>query len=200
MSKRFLTRELIVSEAFRMIDERGTEAFSVRGLASKLGVRASSLYNHIHNEEDLLMEAAKRAAEMYVVIIEDTMKGLTFEEAAYKAGDAFRKFVKEHRYLYELLLDRRWTGGPEVDMVNEKFTRPIYYLMGDGVRDRAESEHIYIAMRVVTHGFLSLESLGVFDTLSVDITESYHMMIKSVLDMMKDMGGKEREDDEKDDK
>ena len=191
MSKRFLSRELIVSVAFQMIDENGTNSFSVRQLAAKLGVQVSSLYNHIENEYDLLLEVAKLTAAMYTEYIEDTVKGLPLDEAAYKAGDAFREFTREHRYLYELLLDRRWIGNPEFDKAIDKFTQPIYYLMQDSVKDKAAQDHIYVAMRVVTHGFASLDSIGVFDGLSVDATESYHMMIKSVLDMMNELSKKE---------
>lgn len=191
MSKRFLSRELIVSVAFQMIDENGTNLFSVRQLAAKLGVQVSSLYNHIDNEYDLLLEVAKLSADMYTDYIDNAVKGLPLEEATYKAGDAFRDFLREHRYLYELLLDRRWIGDPEFDKVTEKFTQPIYYLMQSGIKDKTAIEHIYVAMRVVTHGFASLDSLGVFDGLSVDTTESYHMMIKSVMDMMKNLSDKD---------
>lgn len=190
MSKRFLSRELIVSEAFRMIDERGTEDFSVRQLASSLGVQVSSLYNHIENEYDLLMEVAKRAAAMYTEHIDQAVKGLPLEEAAYTAGDAFRVFLKEHRYLYELLLDRRWIGDPEFEEVNKRFTQPIGSLIPKSIRDNLQKDHIYVAMRVVTHGFGTLESLGIFDGLSVDTTESYHMMITGVLKMMNDLSNK----------
>ena len=191
MSKRILSRDLIVSEAFKMIDERGTDSFSVRGLAAKLGVRVSSLYNHIENEYDLLLEVSKRAAALYADIIATEVVGQEPEEASYKAGDAFKCFMNEHRYLYELLLSRRWMGNPEYEKSIEEFTHPIFYLLDlYGVKDKAAREHAYIAMRVVTHGFSYLDSLGVFDGLSIDTTESYHKMIKSVIDMMKESGKK----------
>lgn len=48
MSKKFLSRELIVSVAFQMIDEIGVKAFSIRQLASKLGaVTCYSMHNNI---------------------------------------------------------------------------------------------------------------------------------------------------------
>lgn len=189
MSKRFLSRDLISAEAFKMIDECGMNAFSVRQLAAKLGVRVSSLYNHIDNENDLFLEAAKRAADMYSAYIEDTVRDLPLEEATYRAGDAFRTFLSEHKYLYELLINPRWIGNPEFEKVNERFTQPIYYLLRQyGIEDQTAIGHIYVAMRVVTHGFASLETLGMFDGLSIDPTESYHMMIKSVIKMMKTIG------------
>ena len=188
--KKNLSRELIVSTAFKMIDEKGTDAFSVRKLASILNVQVSSLYNYIDNEYDLLLEVAMCAAEMYSNYISKTVKGLDREKAAYKAGDAFRDFVVNHKYLYELLLDSRWTGDPNFIKVNKKFTEPISFLTFDGIEDIKEMEHIYVAMRVVTHGFASLDSLGIFDELSIDRTESYHRLVKSVIDMMNNLENK----------
>ncbi len=192
MTKRFLSRELIVSVAFQMIDESGTDAFSIRQLASRLGVQVSSLYNHIKNEYDLLLEVAKLTAAMYTDYIQESVAGLPIDEATHKAGDGFRNFMKEHKYLYELMLDPRWIGEPEFDKAIENFSNPIYLILQQyGVTDKSKMDHLYIAMKVVTHGFSTLDSLGVFDNLSVDTTESYHMMIQSVIDTMKEIGKKD---------
>jgi AcrR family transcriptional regulator len=49
-----LSREGIVVTALDLIDEVGAETFSVNLLAARLGVRPSSLYNHIAGKDDLL--------------------------------------------------------------------------------------------------------------------------------------------------
>lgn len=186
MSKRFLSRELIVSVAFQMIDENGTDSFSVRQLAAKLGVQVSSLYNHIKNEYDLLLEVAKLTATMYTDYIQERVGSSSVEEATYKGGDGFREFLKEHKYLYELLIDPRFSGDPEFDKAIENFTQPIYVILkAYGVENQEDIDRMYVAMRTVTHGFSTLDAMGVFDKLSVDPTESYHMMIESVINMMK---------------
>lgn len=192
MAKKLLSRDLIVSEAFDMIDEKGLEAFSVRQLAAKLGVQVSSLYNHIENEDDILLEVARRTGAMYSNYIKNTIEGLPLEEATYKAGDAFRSFTDEHRYLYELLLNRRLKGRPEFEKAIEDFTQPIFYLLEQyGVTDKTAMDHFFVAMRVITHGFSFLDSLGEFDGLSIDAVEGYHVMIKSVIDAMKTLGKKD---------
>jgi len=190
MSKN-LSRELIISEALRLIDKNGTNGFSVRQLSANLGVQASSLYNHIKNENDILLEVSKKAADIFVAYMGDILEGCTLDEAAYKAGDAFREFVTEHGHLYELLIDRRWKDVPEFEAVNDSFTQPIMLLLQKyGVRDKAAADHLHIAMRVITHGFSTLEMLGMFNGLSVDPKQSYHLMIKSVIDVMKNINEK----------
>lgn len=191
MSKKNLSRELIVSTAFDMIDEKGTDDFSIRQLASNLDVQVSSLYNHIENEYDLLLEVSKRVADMYADYVAKLVEGHNPEDAAYIGGDAFRTFVIEHKYLYELLLDSRWIGDPKFKEATVNFTKPIDFLTFEDIEDKSALEHIYVAMRVVTHGFSSLDAMGVFDELSVDTTESYHIMIKSVIDMMYELSNKE---------
>jgi len=49
-----LTRERIVTGALGLIDEVGTDAFSVNALATRLSVRPSSLYNHFSNKDEIL--------------------------------------------------------------------------------------------------------------------------------------------------
>ncbi len=49
-----LTRAWITEVALALADARGVESLSMRALAKELGVEAMSLYNHIHNKDDLL--------------------------------------------------------------------------------------------------------------------------------------------------
>jgi|GEM_PF-743490 len=192
MAEKSLSRGKIVSEAFLLIDEKGLDNFSLRQVASILNVQVSSLYNHIRNEHDLLLEVAKRAATMYTDYIADVVKGKERDKAAFDAGDAFWKFIKDHQYLYELIIDPKWVGDPEFDKALERFVEPIFVILEQyGVKDKDAIEHMLIAMRIVTHGFSSLEVIGAFDNCSVNTTESYHMMIQCVIDMMKKLGNKD---------
>jgi TetR/AcrR family tetracycline transcriptional repressor len=52
--KKSLNRAAIVEEALLLLDEEGMDALSMRKLASRLGVEAMSLYNHISNKSELL--------------------------------------------------------------------------------------------------------------------------------------------------
>lgn len=49
-----ITREAIVDAAFRMIDERGSDGFSMRSLASELGVYPATLYWHVGDRARVL--------------------------------------------------------------------------------------------------------------------------------------------------
>ncbi len=49
-----LNRERVLTAAAEIADERGVGAVTMRELASRLGVEAMSLYNHVTNKDDIL--------------------------------------------------------------------------------------------------------------------------------------------------
>ncbi|WP_199758023.1 TetR/AcrR family transcriptional regulator C-terminal domain-containing protein [Micromonospora sp. Llam0] len=51
-----ITRERIVAAALELLNDKGIDALTVRALASRLNVRASALYWHIRNKQELLDE------------------------------------------------------------------------------------------------------------------------------------------------
>jgi AcrR family transcriptional regulator len=56
------TRERLSSEAARQFAERGYLGTSIGDLAKALGIQKSSVYSHIDNKEDLLVELAAAGA------------------------------------------------------------------------------------------------------------------------------------------
>ena len=52
--KEQLTRERIVAEAIRLLDEEGLEAMSMRTLGQRLGAGATSLYRHVASKDELI--------------------------------------------------------------------------------------------------------------------------------------------------
>ncbi len=53
-----LTRDQILAGALALIDARGLDDFTMRGLASHLGVTPMALYNHVRDKHDLLQGVA----------------------------------------------------------------------------------------------------------------------------------------------
>ena len=48
------SQEEVVNAAFRMIDERGYEKFSIRALADELGIGTMSVYTYVPSKKQLL--------------------------------------------------------------------------------------------------------------------------------------------------
>jgi AcrR family transcriptional regulator len=47
------TRETIIREALNLFSVKGYDAVSLRDIASRVGIKESSLYNHFKNKQDL---------------------------------------------------------------------------------------------------------------------------------------------------
>src|SRR5699024_756088 len=55
-----LTRDAVIDQAEQLIVQDGLAAFSLRSLGDALGVRASGLYNHVQDREELLDAVVER--------------------------------------------------------------------------------------------------------------------------------------------
>lgn len=61
---RDLMREKILDEALSLISEKGFQSFSMRKLASRLGMSATSIYNYYSNKDDLYLMVLTRGFDM----------------------------------------------------------------------------------------------------------------------------------------
>lgn len=67
MSKQISQKKhLIFTEAARLFQEKGYTASSMRELAARVGIEASSLYSHIKSKEELLSKLCFELAEVYL--------------------------------------------------------------------------------------------------------------------------------------
>lgn len=97
-----LTRDRVTGAALALMDAEGLEAVTMRAVARELGVEAMSLYNHVHDKEDLMDG-----------IIDLVMKGFRppahqdqWLEAARQAGHEWRRLLKAHPAIIQLLAER----------------------------------------------------------------------------------------------
>lgn len=62
-ARRTLRPEDVIRTALRLVDTRGFEAFSIRGLAGELGVATSAVYWHVGGRESVLLAVVDAAFE-----------------------------------------------------------------------------------------------------------------------------------------
>ena len=68
-------REVIVQKAAALFKEKGYKAANMRELATKVGVEAASLYNHISGKDDLLNEICFNVSNKYHAHLDEVQKG-----------------------------------------------------------------------------------------------------------------------------
>jgi len=66
-AKPALSRAKILTKAIRLADSNGLDALSMRKLAQSLQVEAMSLYNHVHNKDDVIDGMINSVVEQFVV-------------------------------------------------------------------------------------------------------------------------------------
>jgi TetR/AcrR family transcriptional regulator, tetracycline repressor protein len=94
-----LSRAAIVQEALLLLDEAGMDALSMRKLASRMGVEAMSLYNHISSKSELL----DAIHEHLLIQLQQTLASglastsqLAWQEVAQQLTRGFLTLLRQH--------------------------------------------------------------------------------------------------------
>jgi AcrR family transcriptional regulator len=102
-----LNRDRILAAAMEIADERGVVAVTMREVASRLGVEAMSLYNHVANKDEILDGMADLVADQFDLPedVED------WREAMRRRAASAHELFSRHPWA-PLLFDSRESIGP----------------------------------------------------------------------------------------
>lgn len=67
-------REEIIKTAAKLFKEKGYSAVTMRDLASEMGMKAASLYNHIQSKQEILKEIIISLAEAFTIGLDNIQK------------------------------------------------------------------------------------------------------------------------------
>lgn len=146
-------RGQIIQAARRLLEEEGADALTMRRLATRVGIKAPSLYKHLPDK-----------AALEILLITD---GLTELAEALEAAErrepgsldalasAFRAFALAHPHLYRLIHDRPLPREALPGGLEDRTAAPVVRVVG-GDQHRAR------AVWAFAHGMVSLELNGRF--------------------------------------
>lgn len=151
----------IVAAARGIVETAGADGLTMQRVASTVGVRAPSLYKHVHDRGDLLR-----------LVVDDALRELTAAVDACAATDdpgrdlaalagAYRRFAHDHSATYGLLYQPLpGDAGPDPSVLagaSARVLRVAGALAG-------EAQALEAARTVVAwvHGFVSMELAGAF--------------------------------------
>jgi TetR/AcrR family tetracycline transcriptional repressor len=99
--RRPLTRERVLREALRLVDDEGLQALTMRALGSRLEVEAMSLYNHVPGKEglrdgirELLWEELGRSLE----------RGAGWKDSMREVASCLWGLARHHPHAFPLIL------------------------------------------------------------------------------------------------
>lgn len=138
----------IVQTARQLLEQEGPDALSMRRLAAQLGIRASSIYEHLRDKQAL--EAAlisvgfEEQAELFAQAVHRSDAPIAALTAAY------RDFARRQPNLYRLMTERPLRRDLLTPGVEEAAAMPLLDATG-GDHERAR------AIWAFTHGMVILE-------------------------------------------
>lgn len=179
--------DTILSTAAAIADGRGLEEVTLATLASELGVRSPSLYNHVNGLPELKELLTTLGLRRLNERLERTGEGLLAEEAMLAIAEAYLDFAREHPGLYELTL--KAPGGEQADDgENLREQRELASSLVGTLLSRMESLglggeegiHAVRGFRSLLHGFASIGQKGGFG-MPVEVKASIRFVMRSYI-------------------
>ncbi|KAB8182473.1 TetR/AcrR family transcriptional regulator [Microbispora catharanthi] len=141
--KPVLSREAIARAALTLIDDAGAEGFSMAALAERLGVRPSSLYNHVSGKDDILAAVREIVSD---AIDASMFAELPWDEALVRWAHGYRDAFAAHPPAISLLATLPITGALR--------TLRMYEEVVAGLRRGGWPEAMVIPVMVAVESFI----------------------------------------------
>jgi AcrR family transcriptional regulator len=185
-----LDRAAVVEAAAALADEEGLEGVTLAELASRLGVRTPSLYNHVAGLEGLRRELALLGTRELARRLGRAAVGKTTDEAAFAMAQAYRDFVKERPGLYAATVRSyriSYPGDSELAAAEGEAMETVLAVLASFGLSGEEAGHAARGLRSVAHGFATLEVAGGFG-MPLDLDESFRRLLRAFTDGLRRQG------------
>ena len=180
---RRLTNTLVLTAAVEAVEEKGLNDLSLNDLASRLGVKPPSLYNHISGLEDVRKHLAKEVIFRMETAIRDSAVGRSGETALREMALAYRRFAKENPELYKAFASSRQPKDPEIEAAIQSLMSILSRVLETcGLAPEKEIHFIRI-FHCGIHGFVKLETAGFFSG-NVSADETFNELIQYQIMLM----------------
>jgi AcrR family transcriptional regulator len=179
-------REQVLSAAEAIVDRDGASGLTMTALANQLGVKVSSLYNHVPSLDGLRGELQNRALLELGTELRDEAMGKTGEKGLRALAHKLRAFALKYPGRYALAMSEphdRHSYLAASTNAGAGLAAIIASYGIDGVVD--EALHLQISAFAALHGVITLEQNGFF-TGNLDADRSYELVLGLVVDLLAD--------------
>lgn len=177
-----LTLDQVVEAAADIADRDGLDALSLASLASTLGVKSPSLYNHVKGLAGLRRQLAIHASGLLQADLAAGVEGLEGIEALRAIAWQLRSFAHRHPGLNDTFLPAPAPDeDPELAAALAEPVEVIASVLSGMHVDPGVVIPLIRALRASVHGFVDLELRGGFG-LPNDIDDSFTATINLVLE------------------
>jgi AcrR family transcriptional regulator len=164
-----LSREGIIDGALTFLDREGWDALTINALATQLGTKGPSLYNHVDSLEDLRRTVRIRVIDDILTMLNRVGEGRSRDDAVLVMASAYRSYAHHHPGRYSAFT-RMPLGGddPEYTAASRGAAAPVIAVLSSYGLDGEEAFYAALEFWSALHGFVLLEMTGVMDDIDTD--------------------------------
>jgi AcrR family transcriptional regulator len=164
-----LSRDGIVDGALTFLDREGWDSLTINALATQLGTKGPSLYNHVDSLEDLRRAVRIRVIDDIITMLNRVGEGRARDDAVLVMASAYRSYAHHHPGRYSAFT-RMPPGGddPEYAAATRGAAAPVIAVLASYGLDGVEAFHAALEFWSAMHGFVLLEMTGVMDDIDTD--------------------------------
>ncbi|KUI16746.1 TetR family transcriptional regulator [Mycobacterium sp. GA-1285] len=172
-----LSRETIVNAALTFLDREGWDALTINALATQLGTKGPSLYNHVDSLEDLRRTVRMRVVGDLIGMLTNVAEGRTRDDAVTAMASAYRSYAHHHPGRYSAFT-RMPLGGddPEFTEATRAAAAPVIAVLGSYGLEGENAFYAALEFWSAMHGFVLLEMTGAMDGIDTDAVYSDMVM------------------------
>ncbi|OBA61663.1 TetR family transcriptional regulator [Mycobacterium sp. 1100029.7] len=164
-----LSRDGIVDGALTFLDREGWDSLTINALATQLGTKGPSLYNHVDSLEDLRRAVRIRVIDDIIMMLNRVGEGRSRDDAVLVMAGAYRSYAHHHPGRYSAFT-RMPLGGddPEYTAATRGAAAPVISVLSSYGLDGEEAFYAALEFWSALHGFVLLEMTGVMDDIDTD--------------------------------
>jgi AcrR family transcriptional regulator len=164
-----LSRDSIVNAALTFLDREGWDALTINALATQLGTKGPSLYNHVNSLEDLRRTVRMRVVGDIIDMLNTVGQGRTRDDAVTAMASAYRSYAHHHPGRYSAFT-RMPLGGddPEFTDATRAAAAPVISVLASYGLDGEAAFYAALEFWSAMHGFVLLEMTGAMNGVDTD--------------------------------
>jgi AcrR family transcriptional regulator len=164
-----LSRDSIVNAALTFLDREGWDALTINALATQLGTKGPSLYNHVQSLEDLRRTVRMRVVGDIIEMLNTVGEGRTRDDAVMVMASAYRSYAHHHPGRYSAFT-RMPLGGddPEFTEATRAAAAPVISVLASYGLDGDAAFYAALEFWSAMHGFVLLEMTGAMYGIDTD--------------------------------
>ncbi len=165
-----LSRDIIVNAALTFLDREGWDALTINALATQLGTKGPSLYNHVDSLEDLRRTVRIRVIDDIITMLNRVGEGRARDDAVLVMASAYRSYAHHHPGRYSAFTRMPLGVGddPEYTAATRAAATPVIEVLSSYGLDLEQAFYAALEFWSAMHGFVLLEMTGVMDDIDTD--------------------------------